>query len=419
MDHPTPTILRSFLQQTLSQDEVRAVVAHLLTGCARCSAEIASLRETLSRQQALAKDLPTIGPSYDAAFERALAATLDRASSIQTKERKDILGEDEAKLPPEANKLVALYKDLLRQSWELRHKDPAKMLQLARRATIVANALSPRRYGAQKVADCQCRAWAELGNAYRVTEDHEAAEDALERAQEVFARGTQRGTLQARILNFKASLAGDRWDLENACSSLEFAYQLYIRARDHHLAGRTLIQKGVYAGFKRDLETSLRTIRQGIAWIDKSREPELPYVAIHNLAGALKDNGCWREAQTVLRSPLGRKTNSGGQMDRLKRWWLEGEILSGLGEYELAEQALLRVKGRFEQVGLLYQAAIVSIDLGTVWRHLGRKEEARDLSEETEGVFRSLHINPAPRGSFPASQILRCAQDDTGASSSS
>ncbi len=368
------------------------VVAHLLPGCARCSAEIASLRKTLSRQRALAKDLPTIGPSYDAAFKRALTATLNQVSSI--------FEDDEARLPAQAHRLVTLYKSLLRQSWSLRHKDPAAMVYLGRRATLVAHALSPSRYGARKVAHWQSRAWAELGNAHRVMGDYEAADVAFKQATELSVRGLQDDLLEARRLDLQASLSTARRQLETACAQVDVAYELCLRREDRHLAGRALIKKGIIIGYGGNLEKCMYLIRRGLAWIDKDREPELPGFAIHNLAYFLKELGQWHEARAILTRSAIRWMNTDDQFGLLRHRWLEGEVLSGLGDHDSAEQVLLEVKREFEGAGLYHKAADVSLDLGTVWRRQGRDAEANQLTAEAEAVFHSLQIRPPQRKSL-------------------
>ncbi len=60
MDHPSDETLKRFATGKASREEGRAVVAHLLKGCAPCTARLKALMEpeTVSRQ------------SYDSALDR-------------------------------------------------------------------------------------------------------------------------------------------------------------------------------------------------------------------------------------------------------------------------------------------------------------------------------------------------------------
>ncbi|HYG62352.1 MAG TPA: hypothetical protein VEL74_07210 [Thermoanaerobaculia bacterium] len=78
MDHPIPEdTLERFLNGKASRDENRAVVAHLLQGCAACSRALQTLA---GRQEA--------GDSYEEVLDRlekALAASLDVPVTVEAR----------------------------------------------------------------------------------------------------------------------------------------------------------------------------------------------------------------------------------------------------------------------------------------------------------------------------------------------
>lgn len=189
--------------------------------------------------------------------------------------------------------------------------------------------------------------------------DYEAADVAFKHAIELSLQGFQGDLLEARRLDLQASLSMARRQLETAGAQIDMAYELCLRHEDRHLAGRALIRKGVVIGYGGNPEKCMYLIRRGLAWIDADREPELPGFAIHNLAYFLKESGRWQEARATLTSSVTRWWNTDGQIGLLRRRWLEGEVLSGLGDHDSAEQVLLEVKGRFERAGLYYQAAVI------------------------------------------------------------
>jgi hypothetical protein len=60
MDHPSEETLKRFAAGTASRDESRAVVAHLLKGCASCARKIRALMEPASVRREI----------YDSPLER-------------------------------------------------------------------------------------------------------------------------------------------------------------------------------------------------------------------------------------------------------------------------------------------------------------------------------------------------------------
>jgi hypothetical protein len=61
-------------------------------------------------------------------------------------------------------------KILLQLSFEMRHRDPVRMLGLAKHAQEVADRIETTPYGPGFLSDLRTRAWAELANALRVDE---------------------------------------------------------------------------------------------------------------------------------------------------------------------------------------------------------------------------------------------------------
>jgi hypothetical protein len=78
MDHPTEETLKRFVAGTASREESRAVVAHLLKGCAPCARKLRELMEPETVPRA----------SYEAAlesFDQGLIENLESSiSPIQT-----------------------------------------------------------------------------------------------------------------------------------------------------------------------------------------------------------------------------------------------------------------------------------------------------------------------------------------------
>lgn len=294
---------------------------------------------------------------------------------------------------PSDLKGLPAFEAFLERSWKLRHEDPEEMVRLAMFATLVAGKLEPEIHGAERVKDLQCRAWAALGNAYRVADDLDAAEFALGRATELYLAGTRDELLGAHLFDLQASLFAARRAYSAAVQTMDVVHEIYVRNGDFHLAGRALIQKGTFRGHANEPEEAIRLLQRGLAMIDADREPRLALTAVHNTAFFLVTCGRFREARSLVWQNLQRYEEHGGQLDRIKLQGLRGLICAGLGELDRAEEYLVAARRGFEDAGVRYHAAIAGLDLAVVRLRQGRQKDARDLVLDCVRVFLELRIH--------------------------
>ena len=137
------------------------------------------------------------------------------------------------------------------------------------------------------MADFQARAWAEVGNAYRVNEQFDLAEATLGQAQVLLEDGTGDILLLARLADIKASLRTDQRLLGEAMDLLAVVYDLYHRAGDLHLAGRALISQGIISNYACNYQEALPLLREGIKIIDVGKDLRLAASAKLSIAYAL------------------------------------------------------------------------------------------------------------------------------------
>jgi tetratricopeptide (TPR) repeat protein len=285
----------------------------------------------------------------------------------------------------------ALYEALLERSWSLRHENPAAMVRLAKMATLVASGLSIQRYG-RRLADFEARAWGELANAYRVTDDLEEAGEAFERAFEHLARGTGDEWLQARLYDLQASYFGSRRWFGLALGALDVVHAIHQRRGDRHLAGRALISKGIYTDYQGHPLEAVTLFREGLSGIDEEADPDLAFTARYNQAVCMLECGRFREARTTL-WPLLRERSASGRINRLKALWVKGRVDLGLGELDRAGQALLEARTGFEEAGMGFAAALVSLELALVWLRQDRAAQAWEVVQEAGKVFERLQVH--------------------------
>jgi hypothetical protein len=393
-EHPTHDELGAFFRGDLPAGRIRAVVLHLVKGCATCRAHAEPFYQTMTGRGGPALTAEEEA-SYDAAIARSFRAVAEKQRQAADAALSLLTPGELAALRAPSLPLddLALFETFLQRSWALRYDDPARMVQFAQFAVFVASNLNPLLYGGKRVLDLRCRAWTELSNAQRVADDLDEAEDSLARAAGLFLRGSRAPLLGARLYDVYASLCADRRRFDLALEAIEVLHTFHLERGDLHLAGRALISRGIYTGYRGEQEEAIGLLEQGLSMIDDQREPGLALVAVHSQLCFLVEIGRFDEARDLLARRRGRCEQMAGRVSRVKMCWLQGRIHLGLGELESAEALLLEAKKGFEAVGLGYNAALVSLDLATVHLRQGCAAAAEWVAREAIAVFRALHVH--------------------------
>jgi len=395
-DHPGSEELAAFVLGALSDQRMREVVRHLLLPCPPCAALVAEAMQPMVKPEPISED------KYDGALDRALQKALlheagHRRRKMEAERLEEILAQggmnDIPDLPFETDPL-ALFDALLARSWALRHDDPAQMVHLADLAVKQAQGLDAGEHGARQVADLLCRAWAELGNALRVADRHPEAWRALQLARELFEKGTEDEFLDVRLTELEASLAADRRQFPVALANLTRVYRYYRRTRHPHLAGRTLILKGLYTNYAGEIDEAIQLLRQGRTLLDPKRDLDLHYSAAHNELLCLVDAGRYHEARR-LRIERSRELSWGtGRVSEVRLRAVDGRLDVAEGKYARAEEIFREVKRDFLELGRPNHSAVASLDLAEVLLRRGRWVEAKEEALEAVQVFKALNLGP-------------------------
>lgn len=384
MDHVTDEEIGGFLAGRLDEVSRRRVARRLLSFFPAAEPEASD---------------------YDGPVDRAVASVLGGRKAFwrSEKERRERLA---AALPERCEELLqpspaleeaglrgwAWVEALLGRSQEERFREPASMLDWALLAVAAAQSMDPQAYGKSLVADLQARAWAELANAFRVSEDFEQAEVALAEGSEASERGTGDLLLLARLYDVEASLRTDQRRLDEALKVLRRAHDTYTRLGDVHLAGRALIKKGINTHYNGQPEEAVTILRAGLEQVDAQKDPKLASVGQQALLDALAACGRFREAsRLLLASGLG-EAFAGEPLNLAKLRWIEGKIFAGLGKLARAEQVYLGVRSSFLEVGRKYESALAGLDLASVWLRQGKASQVRELAEELVGTFKEVGV---------------------------
>lgn len=288
---------------------------------------------------------------------------------------------------------LALCDLLLDESCDAGSHDSSAAIALAELGILVADHLDTRYYGSAVVHDMKSRAWAYLGNARRLASDFAGAEEALRFAESLAEDGSADPLEEARLLDLKALLLGDQGWFEEAAEMLDTVVEIYEDVKDLHRKGRTLISKGVYLGCSGRPQQAVELIAQGLALLDAEVEPRLALAARQELAWFLNECGCCERAQSQLDSC--RRSPGAGEDARaeLRMEWLETRIAHRSGHWQEAEHRFGGLLQRFVAAGLGYEAALVMLDLVTLYLDLGRRGEILRLAAELLPAVLALDIH--------------------------
>ena len=393
--HPTHEMLEAFSSGSLSSRAARAVVAHLVGGCSQCREAMAlmagPLFAPLAEETGEVEISAELDTAYDAAISAAFATALARSGAVLRSA--PVNGAEGLPLPGEPGFATPdVCETLLGRSFSLRFNDPGAMLRLAELAAQSAEDLDAEVYGAESVADLQARAWAEVANAHRVIGDLPQADRMMTRAVDCRSRGTGDARLLARLSDLAASLACAQRQFDQAFRLLDIAYSIYAKLGDTHAAGRILIARGLYAGYTGDPLEGIRFLVHGLETIDRARDPKLAFQALHNILILRVELGEYEEARRTLQNMRPLYESFYDEMAEVKVRWMEGRIAAGLGELHEAEQAFVEARDMFDRAGLGYRAALVSLDLVSVWLQQGRIGEIQQLVAELLVTFRAVGV---------------------------
>lgn len=401
-DHPSRDVLSALVRGELSVKEIRALRPHLERPCLECTGVMEMIRQDLHEDGPGGRDLdPAEDAAYDAAIRKAFrkARKAHRArqrEQVEAARAAGVLTQEEGlkgrrKLPRKLGEIARL-EDLLAKSWSLRHESPSEMVQFAMLAVQQAKMLEPRLHGIENVMDLRGRAYAELGNAYRVLDQHDLAEQNFDRARQVLDLGSGDESLQTRLLDLEASLAADRRRFDLAAHYLLKVIEFHQRTGDRHLEGRSMISRGLYVGYSGDPKDAIRILQEGLSLIDKQREPRLVYSALHNQLLFIVESGEHREAKKFRLRNIEILSRDEGRTNAIGLRWIIGRIDASLGTLGSAEAAFQEVMHEYEQIGRPYLASITALDLAAVLIAQNRTEEAKELAFAAAKVFQALHI---------------------------
>jgi hypothetical protein len=114
------------------------------------------------------------------------------------------------------------------------------------------------------------------------------------------------------------------------------------------------------------------------------------------------------EAQRLLPSLRSTAALLDQDLETLRLQWLEARVAAGLGHPTDALATLDLVRSRFVDLGLAYDAALVTLELAEIHALLGHTAEVKTLAHESAPIF---HAQGVHREARMALDLFRHAAD--------
>lgn len=416
-EHPTADDLEGFLRDASQPGKAARnalILHHLLASCRICRDRLEVLGWSPSRLERLvylpggrvADEAGAPSPyNYDHAFTRAesvveeflipiprpaesveqLLAELDR---MPRETRLALVEEDERFAVPQ------LVQQLLDRSHSVRYEDPEAMLHWAHLARVISSRSMVGAVGsASRLAHLQATAWGQYGNALRVAGLMREAENALVTAQHYLETGTRDPMLRASLQENIASLYIFQRRFDEAVSALNEAAEIYRQLGETHAFARALVRSSpafLYAG---NPAAAVDLLNKAIPLIDHEADPHLLLAACHNMMRCYIDLDQPERALSIYAETRDLYKEFGDSLILLRANWQEGQLLRDLGHLRAAETALLRARQGFMERNLMYEVAVVCLDLAALYVKLKSVENLKETVTAALPIFRGLGVD--------------------------
>jgi len=370
------------------------LVRHLLEDCAPCQENLKSAASKRPSEY-------EYGASFQAA-ERSLAAFFAKEALGDASPKQLLAGLSRLTIEEQSTAVMtqsrftvpAFVRHLVDASHAVRYRDPAQMLHLANLARLAAEACPLEAAGSEpKRADLRAHAWRQYGNALRVLGRLHEADEAVAMARRQLAAGTRDPLLRAQFCTLAAaSLRMAQRRFPEAIELCDEAGEIYRDLGDEHARASSLVQKAIALLYAGEAEDAVRTLNQAIPRIDAERDPHLLLAACHNLVRCYADLGRPEHALSIFSEMRELYRRFDDPLIRLRAEWQEALLLRDLGHLRASEAALLELRQGFVDRELLYEAALVSLDLASVYVKLQAETELKHTVAETMPIFKALGV---------------------------
>jgi tetratricopeptide (TPR) repeat protein len=410
-EHPPDDLLRHFAAGTASRAEGRQITAHLLRGCRACADRV---------QELLHPGVP--GDAYDAVFarlERSPRRGAGAPSSVDAEATKLLAELDD--LPTLRQEILArnsrrylspdLAHLLAQRSFDLRYQDPRPMLRSARMALGIADRLeSASPDEAKRIADLRALCASQVCHAHRIAGDFAAAEQALAVACAALSEGTGDPAVRAMTFLCIGTLRQLQCRYEASMRAYQEAAEIFRDLGKPHDLARALIGEAIVLLYAGDPEAALSLLFEAIPKIEGEREPRLTLSACHNIVSAQIDAGLIDDASLKWIELRFLYEKLGDPLLRLREKWLEGKLMIAQGVIPAGIRLLEKARDAYRERGLLYDAAVIALEIAQGHLRLGHRDRVQSLIAEIVPVLRDMDVSTDVLTAFV--HLRRAAQQE-------
>jgi tetratricopeptide (TPR) repeat protein len=387
--HLTRDLLWALHKKTRNPgDLVAVVISHLFELCPTCSNEFEAFRAGLEESgealhspavERVVKHARRLEPRVEKAKKEAEPKVMELLALSHKERLEQIRG---ASSPYRGAALAYL---LLQASRERFCAKPQEALQLAElsQAVIAHEEVSPLSM------EIYARAMAYAGNAKRVSGEPQTAIEDFEHARYLLRMlGGGDRLVQAEIDSLEGSLSYALREMERARQLFHRAAITYSLEGETTTAARCWVKLSLALREDKKFVDGILAVEKALGSFAHESDPLLLLQCRHCLAFCLCDAGRPQEAQEILEESRDLYAEHADAISLLRLAWLRGMIARGLGDLEQAESHFLAARRGFQQAGIAYDMALVSLELAGVYLAQRRAEEVKDLAMEMVAEFR-------------------------------
>ncbi len=395
--HLSIETLARWLAGDLPQEVVvREIAPHLEASCSTCRERFYQLNE-LQRAVGHWSETVVLFEGREAPGQLALLERLALPEQLGLVERDGNL------------RTWALCALLIRESQKAVLEQPMRAVERAEVAVRIAEQLSGEVYDSVWVTDLCARAWAHLANSRRVLGELIGADQALRTGFALVERGgTGAPEVQGELLHIQAALRRAQRRLPEALVAADDAMALFLQANAASAMRRVRLTRANIREELGDLDGTLAELESlieefealdAVSGLEAESETVPRAYAHHNLLIALVTAGRFEEASRRLEEVRGLFLLS-SPLDRVRLRWLDARIAAGLGRAEEAEGILREVQIEFFERKMGYDAALVALELATLFADQGRTAEIKQLAIEVLPLFESREVHREALGAL-------------------
>lgn len=276
-------------------------------------------------------------------------------------------------------------------SYSLRYSDPWAMLEFAKLACTLAQALGRRGSQGAEYEDACTAAWIQLGNANKVLARFRAAETAFDRARLHLEKNSGTPELAALFWETFGGLRRNQRRFSEAAEALRHAQSFLEQSGKPEDLARCFICQAINYSYMPDPEKAVERAQIAVRLLPGDADPKLMYSAIHTMVSNLIDAGRPDEAAECLLEAEDLLDSQNDPLLAARRTWLRAhlDVAFGLASAEVHFKKAARA---FERYNLHYEQAMVLLQLALFYSTKNRDREMDETLEAIFPVFEALGI---------------------------